>query len=257
MQKEPSISVIVAIYNIAEYLPKCLDSVLAQTFTDFECILCDDASTDSSGEICDEYARRDKRFRVIHNKKNKGLPLNRKNGFEQSSGRYSHFIDGDDWIEPDMLEKMHAAITSDDYDMVYCDAYEYDIAEEAHYIQIYEIGSSLLENIKEWPLGPRHGCEMWNKLIKRNIVRSIRFSKYFVCEDRYFCVQLLQNIKKNMHIKEALYHYRFSQNSLCNSQNRKQCKKRNRDIKKNLKLIAQKRKAKRQNAMSENNTEVL
>ncbi|EME8139564.1 glycosyltransferase, partial [Enterococcus faecium] len=97
------ISIIVPIYNVEQYLRKCVDSILAQTFTDFEVILVDDGSPDNSGAICDEYAKLDSRVRVIH-KENGGLSDARNAGIEIAKGKYLGFVDSDDFIDKDMYE---------------------------------------------------------------------------------------------------------------------------------------------------------
>lgn len=96
---EPKISVIVAAYKVKDYLRKCVDSILSQTFKNLEVILVDDGSPDESGAICDEYALKDKRIRVIH-KTNGGQSTARNKGLEIAQGDYIGFVDGDDWIEP-------------------------------------------------------------------------------------------------------------------------------------------------------------
>ncbi|MCI7728300.1 MAG: glycosyltransferase, partial [Bacteroidales bacterium] len=98
----PSVSIIVPVYNVELYLSKCIDSILAQSFTDWECILVDDGSKDSSGKICDEYALKDTRIKVIH-QTNKGVSVARQVGIDNASGEYSIHIDPDDWVEPNML----------------------------------------------------------------------------------------------------------------------------------------------------------
>lgn len=102
----PKISVIVPIYNIGQYLSRCIDSILVQTFTNFELLLIDDGSTDNSGRICDDYAKKDNRIRVFH-KKNGGVALARQLGIENAIGEYSIHADGDDWVEANMLENMY------------------------------------------------------------------------------------------------------------------------------------------------------
>lgn len=99
------ISVVIPVYNIEEYLPQCIESVIKQTYTELEIILVDDGSTDLSGSICDEYAASDPRICVIH-KKNGGLVSARKAGVNAAGGEYITFVDGDDWIEPDTYQKM-------------------------------------------------------------------------------------------------------------------------------------------------------
>ena len=118
----PSISVISPIYNMERLLSKCIDSILAQTFNDFELILIDDGSTDRSGVICDEYATRDSRIKVIH-KKNEGVSIARQLGIDFAQGEYTIHIDPDDWVEPKMLEELYKKAKSEHADMVICDYY--------------------------------------------------------------------------------------------------------------------------------------
>ena len=116
----PKLSVIVPVYNTEKYLPVCVDSILAQTFTDFELILVDDGSADGSGGICDKYAAGDARVRVIH-QPNGGVTNARKNGVRQACGMYFSFIDSDDWIHPEMFEQMVGKAVETNADVVVCD----------------------------------------------------------------------------------------------------------------------------------------
>ena len=101
----PKVSIIVPVYKAEKYLNRCVDSILAQTFTDFELLLIDDGSPDRSGEICDEYAKKDSRIRVFH-KKNGGVSSARNLGLDNVLGEYVTFVDSDDWVEPDFVETM-------------------------------------------------------------------------------------------------------------------------------------------------------
>ena len=121
----PSVSIIVPVYNVELYLSKCIDSILAQSFTDWECILVDDGSKDSSGKICDEYALKDTRIKVIH-QTNKGVSVARQVGIDNASGEYSIHIDPDDWVEPNMLEELYNKAKTDDADMVICDYFKHE-----------------------------------------------------------------------------------------------------------------------------------
>lgn len=103
------ISIIVPVYNVELYLRQCLDSILSQTFKDWECILIDDGSTDSSPSICDEYVSRDSRFKVAH-KINEGLSSARNEALKLAKGEYIGFVDSDDWIEPEMYEVLYSNI---------------------------------------------------------------------------------------------------------------------------------------------------
>ena len=107
MNQSPRISVIVPVYNVEQYLPRCVESILAQTYENLEILLVDDGTKDNCGAICDAYARQDERVKVIH-KENGGLSSARNAGIDVSTGEYFSFVDSDDWIEPDMYEKMMA-----------------------------------------------------------------------------------------------------------------------------------------------------
>ena len=107
MNQNPRISVIVPVYNVEQYLPRCVESILAQTYENLEILLVDDGTKDNSGAICDAYARQDARVKAIH-KKNGGLSSARNAGIDAATGEYLSFVDSDDWIEPDMYEKMMA-----------------------------------------------------------------------------------------------------------------------------------------------------
>lgn len=110
MNMNPEISILVPVYNVEPYLRRCIDSVLAQDFTDWEMVLVDDGSTDASGAICDEYAARDARMAALHSP-NGGLPLAREAALRQARGEYVMFLDSDDWLLPHALSTLHAHIT--------------------------------------------------------------------------------------------------------------------------------------------------
>lgn len=116
----PQVSIIVPVYNVEKYLHQCLDSILAQTFTDWECLLVDDGSEDDSGMICDEYAGRDNRFVVVH-KPNEGVAKARITAFEHSKAEWITFIDSDDYVSSDYLEKLLRPIWEQGADFVSCD----------------------------------------------------------------------------------------------------------------------------------------
>ena len=116
----PKISVIVPVYNTEKYLHRCIDSILSQTFTDFELLLINDGSKDGSGAICDEYAAKDNRVRVFH-KENCGVSSARNLGLDNVQGEWVLFVDSDDWMELTMLAKMYHAAIENNADCVYCD----------------------------------------------------------------------------------------------------------------------------------------
>ena len=118
----PLFSIIVPVYNVEKYINKCIDSVLAQTFTDFELILVDDGSPDGCSAVCDDYAEKDSRIKVIH-KQNEGLINARKSGLAIADGKYIGFVDGDDWIESDTYENFAEMIKKYEPDIVLSDFY--------------------------------------------------------------------------------------------------------------------------------------
>ena len=121
----PELSVIVPVYKVEKYLSKCIDSILAQTFTDFELILIDDGSPDRCGEICDEYAAKDSRIIVIH-QQNKGVSAARNAGLEIAKGKYIGFVDSDDWIEPEMYQILIATANETASELVICGSKQRD-----------------------------------------------------------------------------------------------------------------------------------
>ena len=113
------VSIIVPIYNVEQYISKCIESILAQTYRDFELILVDDGSPDNCGKICDEYAKQDSRVHVIH-QENKGVSAARNAGISLAKGEYIMLVDSDDFITENMLEKMHDCIAESGSDIVIC-----------------------------------------------------------------------------------------------------------------------------------------
>lgn len=137
MDKQPLISVIVPVYNVEQYLSKCVESILGQTYTNLEIILVDDGSPDNCGKMCDEYAAKDKRVKVIH-KENGGLVSARNAGYDIMSGDWHMYVDSDDWIDANMCEKLvKALVKCPDVDMLYC-----------KYVQ--ELGNKTIKGKGEW-----------------------------------------------------------------------------------------------------------
>ncbi len=116
---KPKISIIVPVYNVELYLVQCIESILAQTITDYEVLLVNDGSTDRSGEICDEFVVRDNRINVIH-KKNGGLSSARNEGIKKATGDYVGFVDGDDRLDPEMYKKLYQICVDTDSDIGIC-----------------------------------------------------------------------------------------------------------------------------------------
>lgn len=211
--QRPSISIIVPVYNTDKYLCKCLGSILAQTYTNWEAILVDDGSTDKSGKICDEYAAKDKRFKVIH-QNNGGVSVARQTGLDNATGDYIIHCDPDDWIEPTMLELLISKAIKEKADMVICDfvMHNHNITNiHQHNISINIKSSELQEKIIS---GEIHGS-CCNKLIRKDCCREIQFYPPSIsyCEDELFNLRLLCKDVKISYLPEALYHYELHESS--------------------------------------------
>lgn len=205
--KLPELSIIVPVYNVEKYLPKCIDSILAQTFTDFELILIDDGSPDECGEICDEYAIKDSRIKVIH-QKNQGVSSARNAGLDIATGTYLGFVDSDDWIEPEMYEVMIKTVKEKNSDVVIC-GFNYvnpddtfvrsDLINEGAYNK-----DKLLTALfgKPNPLGG--GCV--NKIFLREKVDQSRFRQNLsMAEDWVYLFESFKFCKQAYKIADALY----------------------------------------------------
>lgn len=201
-----AISIIVPIYKAESYLHRCVDSLLAQTFTDFEILLIDDGSPDGSGQICDDYAMQDQRVHVIH-KQNGGVASARQCGLENSQGEYTIHADPDDWVEPTMLECLYAKAKSENADMVICDFY----MEHGNEIKLVRQQPSDLKarTVLCELLQQLHGS-CCNKLVRR-----VCYNKYGVsfpqdlsyCEDLFVCCSLLLHNIRVTYLNQAFYHY--------------------------------------------------
>lgn len=180
------ISVLVAVYNVEDYLPRCLDSVLSQTYLDLEIILVDDGSTDSSGSICEKYAEKDERLKVIH-QANEGLSSARNTGLRAATGDYILMIDGDDALHPQMIEILHKLITSGDYDFSMCYGERiYDVSKidgkSKRRVDMISPLELTAESCFHYLSGRKGSSRVqywvtWNKLFKKEILHNCYFKK--------------------------------------------------------------------------------
>lgn len=222
MSNTPQISVICPVYQAENYIRRCIDSVLNQHHTDFELILVDDGSTDQSGAICDEYAEKDSRVRVIH-QPNGGVCSARNRGVDEAKGEYSIHVDPDDWVEPDFLSALYEKAVSEGADVVFSDYYlQYH---DRQFLQKQQPTALSHEVVVDDLLHRLHGS-CWNKLLRRSIYteHNIRFPEGLtIWEDLYFNVLVCSHEVKVAYVDRALYHYDFSSNtnSLVRRGNRK------------------------------------
>jgi glycosyltransferase involved in cell wall biosynthesis len=212
----PIISIVIPIYNQEKYLRKCLDSIVAQTFRDFEVILVDDGSTDASAEICKEYAQRDNRFAYFH-KENGGVSAARQFGHDHVRGEYSIHCDPDDWVEPDWLEALHTEAVHTNADITICDFYR-EYKDRSQIIR-QQVEASDPKAVRRAMFGHIHGS-CWNKLIKtacykRNNVNFPKDINYL--EDLSFIVRLLNFCSVVSYVNKPLYHYFMNPQSITHS----------------------------------------
>lgn len=218
----PEISVIVAVYSAEKYIRHCLDCILAQQFKNYEVILVDDGSTDQSGFICDEYAKKDSRIRVEH-KKNGGVASARERGLELATGKYIIHVDPDDWVEPEMLGEMYEFAEKEAADMVICDFIKH-YKNSSTYVSQKPNSLNNKEIVDEF-FGELEGY-CWNKLIRRECFLSynIHFIPgMIVWEDLYLCLNLVMNPIQIAYLPKAFYHYNRTnnENSLVNAVSRR------------------------------------
>ncbi len=201
------ISVIVPVYNVEKYLEKCVESIIAQTYSNLEIILVDDGATDSSGLICDRYAENDKRIKVIH-KENGGLSSARNAGIVAAEGEYIGFVDSDDYIEKNMIELLAEELISNDADMSVCGVY--NVYQERKIPQCSKIERFVCggeEAYKLLMIGEKIPGTVCNKLFKRKMIQQLRFPEGKLYEDAFFHINLMPLIKKVAVNTTPMYFY--------------------------------------------------
>lgn len=211
----PILSIIVPVYNVEQYLSRCIDSILSQSFTDFELLLVDDGSTDGSGSICDTYAEKDARIRVFH-KDNGGVSSARNVGLDNAKGEWIYFMDSDDELKANGL-KIMADCISDDVDMVLAGFEEYYEDGNLKYsipLRVKELlapSESVLICYEKYSRYYRYLGYLWIRLFRKNKIddNAIRFDESIaVKEDTLFIVQYLcSSIGKTLFTTEPIYKY--------------------------------------------------
>lgn len=214
------VSIIVPVYQVEKYLRQCIDSILAQTFQDFELILVDDGSKDRSGQICDEYAKKDDRIYVVHTL-NRGAAAARNTGIQRASGTYIAFVDGDDYLAENMIGRMYEVILDAQCDLVICNFLHAFSDEKGNFsppLQSMEISGREVLSHRKTQKNYGVWTVVWNKLYKRTIFENLRFpeGKYF--EDEFFSDQLYLRCGRIRVIPDVLYSYRVRTSSTMNTQ---------------------------------------
>ena len=218
------ISVVIPVYNVEKYLAECVDSVLGQTYQDYEIILVDDGATDSSGAMCDEYAQKDARIRVIH-QPNGGLSAARNAGLSAASGEYIYFLDSDDYIEPTTLVDLVSVAEQEQADMVFFDGYVFfDECEEDDTVSRY---------VRKEAYATQNGLTMLQKLLLNEEYRTpvqflflrkdfldahgLRFLEGIIHEDELFTFLVYNADGRVAHCHKQLYARRIRPASIMTS----------------------------------------
>lgn len=213
------ISVIVPVYNVEKYLHKCIESIIRQTYTNLEILLIDDGSTDSSGIICDCYAEKDMRIKVFH-KENGGQASARNFALEIAKGEFIGFVDSDDWIEPEMYQRLYEAIVANNVDISMCGrANISETGKVLNNVFTFKDGFSMSssEAIKRFLLLDGIDSASWDKLFKREIAVKHRYPLGLICEDIPYVYNCIKSAKRIYHVGESFYNYLQRNNSTSRS----------------------------------------
>lgn len=217
---KPEVQIIIPVYNAEKYLRTCLDSVRAQTFEGWQALLIDDASSDRSMEIIEEYCSIDKRFKCIQQNTNKGASSARNRAISQLSAEYTAFLDSDDYWEDTMLECLMKKAKENGSDVVQCRfLYDYkggkQVLPKGAFSQDISLSGSSLKKVyikMMTGINMNHVCM---KLIRTSLIKDMQFDTSLkTAEDLKFCVELFKKVKKYDFINKALYHYYRNETSL-------------------------------------------
>lgn len=216
----PKVSVIALIYNLEAYTPLCINSVLDQTFKDFELILVNDGSTDSSGQICEEYAKKDKRISVIH-KDNEGIAAARNTGLAFASGEYIAFIDCDDYFHEQMVEILYEQIVSAQADIAMCDYFpteEGNDNQRKSALPDYSVGTYTNKQALHGLYNKSHTYVVpWNKLYRKEIFKNVKYPSGYLYDDEFTAHRVLYEANKIVYVHAPLYYYVIRKGSTTHS----------------------------------------
>ena len=212
------ISIIVPVYNVEKYLRECLDSIMSQTYQNFECLLINDGSPDHSADICREYVEKDSRFRYFE-KENGGVSSARNLGIEHSKGEYITFIDSDDWVDSDYLEVLYTTLLEEGADITVSTYKQFNIKDNCFYFHIFQrgydkktfTGQELIDNLQVLSSFDHSYVSSSNKLVKSRQLKTIRFNeKTTLGEDMEFWYKLYLISDKIVYVNKDNYIYRTS-----------------------------------------------
>ena len=212
------VSVIIPAYNIEEYIGRCLDSVLSQTYENLEIIVVDDGSSDGTGKILDDYERKDSRIKVIH-KENGGVSSARNKGLDVATGGYIGFVDGDDLIAPEMYETLVNLLEEEDADIAHC-GYQMVFPDRVDYY--YNTGKRKVqtrkEGLKDLLSGEMIEPGLVNKLYRKNVIKDHRLDETVkINEDLLMNYQVFKNSRKSVYYDITPYSYMIRKSSATGS----------------------------------------
>lgn len=227
--KFPKVSIILPIYNVEKYLERCMDSLLNQTLKDIEIIMVDDGSPDTCPKMCDEYALRDSRIKVVH-KMNAGLGYARNSGLEVATGEYVAFVDSDDFVDIRIYETLYHIASEKKSDVVFCGFIKefaqgafMSVSECSEYTEY--TGNEIKQLIPDFIASPpyeqseyRHDMSVWHSIYRRDIIQdsNIKFisERDYASEDIPFQLDFLSHCKRVGFIPDLLYTYCYNNGSL-------------------------------------------
>lgn len=219
------LSVIVPIYKVEQYLDRCINSIVAQSYTNLEIILVDDGSPDNCPDKCDDWATRDNRIKVVH-KANAGLGYARNSGLDIATGDYVAFVDSDDYIEPEMYETLVSAAVKHNADMVSCGfnkqlkTGEFKPFVEFDCETVFEGDDEIKSLTRMFMLSYWHkslNVGVWHAIYRRCFVPRFTSEREYIPEDLIFCINVGLRIKKYVYVNRSFYNYMYNASGLCRS----------------------------------------
>ena len=209
------VSIIVPVYNVEQYLERCLNSLINQTLKDIEIICVNDGSKDNSGKILEEYAQKDNRI-IIINQENQGLSIARNNGMDIAKGKYIGFVDSDDWVDLDFFEKLYNSAEKNNAQMAVCSIIRLNEHRSKKYFTLQN--DTVIEDFKEmcFILDIPQKCYVWNKIYLKEALdkHKIRFKEGVYYEDLYFVPITLEKLNKIVTVPDTKYYYWKNKNSI-------------------------------------------
>lgn len=212
MEKNPLVSILIPAFNVENYLPQCLDSILSQTYQQLQVVVIDDGSTDGTWNVCQDYVQKSPQVEAYH-QENNGVGVTRNNLLGKISGELFLFVDADDWIEPDMVSFLVERMYRNDVDMVVCTSTETfeSIVPSEYSEQHWDQDTTIREFLRHQQMNG----SLWNKLMKTSLIQDERFHREISYgEDALFCWHLIQRINGILVTNKQLYHYRMNDQSL-------------------------------------------